>query len=196
MERITDARRIRALAHPLRVELLELLADRDLTATECAELTGESVASCAFHLHSLAKYGWVEPAERRGREKPWHLVTSSYDIRPIPGDLESLRALEATGAIMAEQGLEHVRSWVAHVTSEQPEWLDASTMTSSTGWLTVDELATVSHALQHQLSAFRDRDGDPARRPPGARAVRLFAVASPDVDREARAAASSPADAS
>lgn len=49
--------------------------ERTATATRCAELTGESVASCAYHLGILAKYGFVEPAEGgRGREKPWKLV--------------------------------------------------------------------------------------------------------------------------
>ena len=58
---IADARSMRALAHPLRLRLLEYLALRGpLTATQCAELVGESPASCSFHLRQLAKYGFVE----------------------------------------------------------------------------------------------------------------------------------------
>ena len=72
--RITDPQRIRALTHPLRLELMDVLAEEGAaTATRCAELTGESVASCSFHLRMLAKYGYIEPAERTGREKPWRL---------------------------------------------------------------------------------------------------------------------------
>src|SRR5690606_35097379 len=82
---ISDPARIRALAHPTRLKLLEILGGvEDATATECAPLVGESVASCSFHLRMLAKYGYVEPAERRGREKPWRLVTRRRDLRPDP----------------------------------------------------------------------------------------------------------------
>ena len=52
----SDPATMRALAHPLRLDLLDLLGDGPLTATQCAEATGESVASCAYHLGTLAKY--------------------------------------------------------------------------------------------------------------------------------------------
>ena len=54
---------MRALAHPLRIELIEQLTFRGpLTATQCAALVGESPSSCSFHLRMLAKYGFVEEA--------------------------------------------------------------------------------------------------------------------------------------
>src|SRR5690606_31380155 len=84
---ISDPGRIRALAHPLRLELLDHLRDvGEATATECAAQVGESVASCSFHLRMLAKYGFLERAERRGKEKPWRVVGegSSLQSRPDP----------------------------------------------------------------------------------------------------------------
>jgi predicted transcriptional regulator len=77
--RITDPKALRALSHPTRWKLIELLGlERTATATRCAEFTGESVASCSYHLNMLAKYGFVEQAEGgTGREKPWKLTTSS-----------------------------------------------------------------------------------------------------------------------
>lgn len=84
----SDPARIRALAHPLRLRLLDLLdAEGDLTATQCAARTGESVASCSFHLHTLARHGYVEAAPPRGRERPWRSVRerpSRYDPA-LPG---------------------------------------------------------------------------------------------------------------
>ena len=57
---LDDARTLRALAHPLRVELMDQLTFRGpLTATQCAELVGESPSSCSFHLRTLAKYGFT-----------------------------------------------------------------------------------------------------------------------------------------
>src|SRR5687767_497769 len=68
----SDPERMRALAHPLRLALLQYLDDvGEATATQCARHTGESVANCSFHLRLLARYGFVEPAEQRGRERPW-----------------------------------------------------------------------------------------------------------------------------
>src|SRR6266545_2466652 len=75
-----DPRAMRALAHPLRLTLLELAGlEGSLTATRAATLTGESSASCSFHLRQLAKYGFLEEAEGgEGRERPWRLRTLSH----------------------------------------------------------------------------------------------------------------------
>lgn len=185
-ERITDPRRIRALAHPLRIELLEHLGEAELTATECAERTGESVASCSFHLRSLAKYGYIEQAERRGREKPWRLVTRSRDMRPDFDDPASLRALSELAGFAVEHEVEHVRRWVSHIADEAPEWVDASTITASSFWATREELAEVSRTLQEIADRFAGREDDPSLRPPGARPIRTFAVASVHFEREER----------
>lgn len=185
-ERITDPRRIRALSHPLRIELLEHLAEGDLTATQCAERTGESVASCSFHLRMLAKYGFIVEGERRGREKPWHLVTRSRDMRPDPENPAQLRALSELAGFAVEHEVEHIRHWVSHIADEQPDWVDASTITSSTFWATREELAEVSRTLQQISDRFAGRVLDPALRPEGARPVRTFAVASIHIEREER----------
>ncbi len=75
---LTDPKAIRALAHPVRWALLEALGQAGtLTATQASEMLGESPANCAFHLRTLAKYGFVEEAGGgRGRERPWR---RSYD---------------------------------------------------------------------------------------------------------------------
>ena len=75
--RVDDAKALRALAHPTRVALLEQLTLRGgtLTATQASELVDESPTNCAFHLRTLAKYGYLEQAEGgKGRERPWRLA--------------------------------------------------------------------------------------------------------------------------
>ena len=55
-----DPLAMRALAHPVRIRLLEELTFRGpLTATQAAHYIGESPSSCSFHLRTLAKYGFV-----------------------------------------------------------------------------------------------------------------------------------------
>src|ERR1700746_3973283 len=71
---LKDPRDIRALAHPARMAIIDALASGDeLTATECAALTGLSPSATAYHLKLLERYGFAEPAPARsdGRERPW-----------------------------------------------------------------------------------------------------------------------------
>ena len=180
--RISDPERIRALAHPLRLELLDYLREvREATATECADRTGESVASCSFHLRMLAKYDYIEPAERRGREKPWRLTRrGTHDMRPSPEVPGSLAAVVELGSIWVLHETERVRRFLSNAYRESPEWIDSSTITISDFWATTEEMAQLSSDLQRITDRFRDRADDPAVRPVGARRARLFAVANPD----------------
>jgi DNA-binding transcriptional ArsR family regulator len=55
-----DARSLRGLAHPLRLQLLGLLRmDGPATATQLAERTGQSSGATSYHLRQLAAYGFV-----------------------------------------------------------------------------------------------------------------------------------------
>ena len=57
-----DATQLRALAHPLRLQLLEALsAEGPATASRLARRLGESSGATSYHLRMLARYGFVEP---------------------------------------------------------------------------------------------------------------------------------------
>ncbi len=187
-EPIRDARRIRALSHPLRIELLELLGERALTATQCAELTGESPANCSFHLRTLAKYGFIEPAERVGRERPWRRSAAAAQTVATPDhdDPASVRAVGELARLSADRSMEHVHAWLDASAAEPAEWLDASLVSSAAMWVTSEELDEVSAVVRHLTDRFAARQHDPALRPVGARPARLFAVVAPDVARERR----------
>src|SRR5580692_2720183 len=72
---ISDARTLRALAHPVRIAIIEALSlDGPMTATEVGERIGESPTTCSFHLRQLSKYGFVEEAGGgKGRSRPWQV---------------------------------------------------------------------------------------------------------------------------
>src|ERR1700689_5519448 len=76
---ITDARTMRALAHPTRLALLDLLRrEGELTATRAAELLDDSPGNMSWHLQTLAKYGYIEEAGTgSGRRRPWRAVSVS-----------------------------------------------------------------------------------------------------------------------
>ena len=77
MRKLRDAEELRVLAHPVRMRLLQALYERgSATATELAEMIGESPANCSWHLRQLAKYGFVEETGGgTGRNRPWRAVS-------------------------------------------------------------------------------------------------------------------------
>jgi hypothetical protein len=81
-----DPRALRALAHPLRWQLIDLIgSETTATATRCAEVLGESVASCSYHLGVLGKYGYIELVPgREGKEKPWQLLLTHIERAADP----------------------------------------------------------------------------------------------------------------
>lgn len=73
----TEILALRALAHPLRLRLLELAAEEgSVTTSRASDRTGESSANCSFHLRLLARHGFLVPAGegRDRRERPWRLA--------------------------------------------------------------------------------------------------------------------------
>jgi len=127
---VTDPLALRALTHPLRLDLLELLsATGPATAAHCGRLLGVSQASCSFHLRQLAKYGFVveaAPGPDR-RERKWSVLEPRPTIRvaghdAVQRELERVVVDRETRAIL--DGLERDDSWgmvsaLATVTREE-----------------------------------------------------------------------------
>src|ERR1700728_5263565 len=87
-EDLVDPKAMRALTHPVRLRLLQaLVLEGPLTATQAAEVIGETPTTCSFHLRQLRKYGFVEDAgEPGGRERPWRLAQMNNRIPGATGD--------------------------------------------------------------------------------------------------------------
>ena len=184
-ERITDPERIRALAHPVRIALLDHLGDvSEATATECAEALGESAASCSFHLRMLEKYGYIERAEQRGREKPWRVRVADFDMRPDPDVPGSLLAVQAVASLGLESEFLRAMDWFSRIDRESDEWVQATTFTRSSFWATAEELAQLSRDVQNLTERFAGRHTDPSKRPEGARFSKFFAVVNPEPEPE------------
>lgn len=79
---VSDPRALRALAHPLRLALLDhLLAFGPRTASECAEVVGSTASNCSYHLRALAKFGLVERVDAEdGRERPWQTTSTGLQF--------------------------------------------------------------------------------------------------------------------
>lgn len=178
---ITDPRALRALAHPLRLQLLEELAiSGPLTATEIAERVGESPANCSWHLRQLAKFGYIEEAPGgTGRQRPWRVVIEVHSWSSTTGDPELAHAGDAAAAILMDheyQALRAYRAWRAH---ESPQWRRASGANQSLAWCTAEELDHVNNAILDLLTPYFTRLTDPGSRPDDARLVRFVSWGIP-----------------
>jgi DNA-binding transcriptional ArsR family regulator len=182
---VSDPERVRALAHPIRLALLDLLElGEERTATQCAEAIGESVASCSFHLRILAKYGFIEPGERRGREKPWRAVNRRRTATPDFDDPASVRAVGALAELTLLRETERIAAFLAKLHRLPEEYREAVGLLKSTFWATPAELTELSRELQEVTDRFAARWERPDLRPEGARLATLFAALNPELDPE------------
>src|SRR5436190_1917741 len=78
-----DSTRLKALAHPLRTQLLDALTGYGpATASALGERLGESSGATSYHLRQLEKSGFVREDTTRGsgRERWWERVPESISI--------------------------------------------------------------------------------------------------------------------
>jgi DNA-binding transcriptional ArsR family regulator len=179
--RLTDAREIRALAHPIRTRLLEaLMREGPLTATEAGELLDESPANCSFHLRTLAKYGFVEEAEGgTGRNRPWRRVTLGQSFSEADDDPEVSVAAQSLAELAHEQTFERIRQFMRRHGTFPMAWRKAASASDCLVYLTPEELEGIGAEFLEILFRYRDRTMDIAKRPEGARPVQLAAFGIP-----------------
>ncbi|MFJ3765123.1 winged helix-turn-helix domain-containing protein [Streptomyces sp. NPDC090082] len=182
--RLTDPRALRAYAHPLRMSLVGLLrCSGPFTATRAAELTGESVASCSYHLRILAKYGLVEEAPGgRGREKPWQATARYTEWPEYSEDAAVAEAADALSTAVAERYFERVTRAMENRHRLPREWREAEEFGDSLLHLTPEELAGLGRGIEELLRPYEARTSDPSLRPEGARPVSILRIAYLDQD--------------
>jgi predicted transcriptional regulator len=187
---LTDPKAMRALAHPLRWALLEALSHAGtLTATQASEMLGESPANCAFHLRTLAKYGFVEEAGGgKGRERPWRQAYRRMSWQARQGDEQFRLAGQALNQMWLDRVLSRARRSLAATASWPEGFEDGLGGSTSMLYVTPDEarelygelMKTVERTIgqEHRFTERRD----PARRPPGALPVEFVLLGYPVLD--------------
>jgi hypothetical protein len=138
---LTDPKAIRAMAHPLRWALLEALGQAGtLTATQASEMLGESPANCAFHLRTLAKYGFVEEAGGgRGRERPWRPAFNRLSWPTRHEDPQFSHAAEALDQVWMDRLLTRARRSLTSRTSWPEAFGEEMGASSSRLYVTPEE---------------------------------------------------------
>jgi predicted ArsR family transcriptional regulator len=173
---------MRALTHPLRVALIELLCrEGSVNATEAAAALGESQASCSFHLRQLARFGFVDEVEGvRGRARPWRLSRRGLRFANVQDDPEAGIAWMALERLLRDRQTGRYRAWLEGRSRHPRSWQEAAYHSQHVAWLTPAELEHAAEQVTALLvSLFPERRDDPAARPDEALPVELLSIGYP-----------------
>ena len=155
---MTDARTLRAFTHPLRISLMEALRGHGpLTATQAAEIVGDSPSNCSFHLRSLASVGVVEEcASPDGRQRPWRLVKGSISFGQ-DGSPESQLAMATAVEVLHGNAIKGLSRWIQQAEEAPEEWREAWFDSNLTIAVTAEELTRIRRQLTAILKPYTDR---------------------------------------
>jgi hypothetical protein len=159
--------------------IIDALASGDeLTATECAELTGLSPSATAYHLKFLERYGFAEraPARNDGRERPWR-ESSGPRVELDASTPAGAAATTAVGLAFLDRSRAAAEAFLATAYEDQKEWQEAASLSSADLWLTAEEMRKLTAILAAALKPYRGRVL--SDRPEGSRRVRVTNLVVP-----------------
>ncbi|MFJ4225760.1 ArsR/SmtB family transcription factor [Microbacterium sp. NPDC089695] len=158
-----DAGALKALAHPLRVRIFNLLSERGAqTASSLAALVGETSGSMSYHLRALAAHGLIQEVEGRGtaRERWWELPKGSVYL-PGPGESQTPSNRAAAQIVTSEffrQRHETLMAYIERPVAQVPEeWRDVGLITTSYLDLTIEQMTEVSAELREFIDRVTER---------------------------------------
>jgi DNA-binding transcriptional ArsR family regulator len=160
--RLIETEALKALAHPLRVALLEELSTYGpSTASGLAARLGESSGATSYHLRHLARHDFVREVEGRGtgRERWWERVPGGITLSSLgkePGSAEY-----AASELVAREWERHR----AHLLEDfarrghialGDDWIAASELSTANLRLTLDETRELRDRLEAAWSQITD----------------------------------------
>ncbi|MGV8884826.1 MAG: ArsR/SmtB family transcription factor [Microbacteriaceae bacterium] len=162
-QRIIDLEGLKALAHPLRVKIVDTLSTYgSFTASGLAERLGESSGAMSYHLRQLEKHNFVREVEEKGtgRERWWDRVPGGISVNVAKPDSSPseraasrmvLREWMSNRAVVFDDFLD--RGEVVLDT----DWLDASIVSTSNLQLTREQTLDYSTRLMEVVDEFTAR---------------------------------------
>lgn len=166
-----DTSALRALAHPLRVQIYDILSQYGAqTATMLAEKLGESSGSTSYHLRALAKHGLIQEVEGRGtgRERWWERPRGAVTLTN-PAAVRTPAGRAATQIVLNEfyrRRQEQLERYLHSAMGQDPDTWDAM-LSTATARLTreqQDELAEkVQQIIDETIEKYRGQEGEGVR---------------------------------
>jgi DNA-binding transcriptional ArsR family regulator len=161
---IGDPRLVKALAHPLRVQILSTLEDRVASPSDLASELNAPLGNVSYHVRTLADLGLVKLVKRRTRRgavehyyqargraqvsnRAWAQVPGVVKRSMVAVALE--QAVDQAGAAAAAGGFDHEDSSLSRqtVTLDAKGWSELSKAVSKLN----DELATIEQRSASRL---------------------------------------------
>jgi DNA-binding MarR family transcriptional regulator len=180
---LDDPLSIRALAHPLRLELQAIVGRSGrITAADAARELGISHALASHHMRQLAKYGFLEQVPGAdNRERPWQLVATSTSWEGAETTSEGAAAVAILEQVIAERALTGVLDWQERRSAWSGAFREHSGVGRSTVYLTEEEFAEVMTAIDAVVARYTELRplDDVASRPPGSVPVDITCFAVP-----------------
>lgn len=161
--RTLDAGALKALAHPLRVRIFDLLASRGpQTASSLAALLGETSGSTSYHLRALAAHDLIQEVEGRGtaRERWWELPKGRVNV-PGPDDATSPAHRASAQVVTAEFFRLRHESLMEYVNrpmqNEPEEWREAGLTTTTHLDMTAAQMRELRDEIEALVESAIDR---------------------------------------
>lgn len=180
---LNDPLTIRALAHPLRLDLLAVIGrSGQATTADAARELGISHGLASHHLRQLAKYGFIQQVVGKdNRERPWRPTENSYRWPDSHADPEATAATSVLEQVIAERVLDGFLRWQQQREDWSAQWLDGSGLATTTVYLTAEELAEITREFEMMVRRYSDARpiGDAAARPADSMPVDLAYFAVP-----------------
>lgn len=181
---ITDPQAMRALAHPVRLAILERLQRHGpATATQLAPDVGATPSVTSWHLRHLAGFGLVRDAEPGPdrRQRRWEAVARGFRFE-VPDDPDNEEGRSAARVLSQEMFLRSgdlPNRWAAEVEPKlEPAWRRLAGLANTRVVVSADELAAIEDGIERVLAPYVTRDE--AARPADGRGVRLLRYALPE----------------
>ncbi|MFE9867500.1 ArsR/SmtB family transcription factor [Streptomyces sp. NPDC005506] len=183
---VLDAKGLRALAHPVRVQLVGLLRKYGpSTATRLAERLGVNSGTASYHLRQLGAAGFVQEDTERGnaRERWWRSVHQrtwfndpNLTDREPEAALAYLQSVAATYTLRTQQTLNELETMPR-------AWRDNFDMSNWALRLTPEETAALNQELRDVIARYRsDTPEAAAGAPEGAERVGVITHVLPELD--------------
>jgi DNA-binding transcriptional ArsR family regulator len=161
-----DARSLRALAHPLRIEILGLLrSEGPATATQLARRLGESTGATSYHLRQLAVHGFVRDVRGRGspRERWWEAAhhSTSFDVTEFPDDPHTRGAVDVFLHEILRAHFRRAATWLSEMRGWDARWVKAATASDyalTLGPARLAELVAEIHDIVERYRGQPDQD--------------------------------------
>ena len=172
-DRVLDTGALRALAHPLRVRIYDILSQYGpQTASSLAERLGESTGSTSYHLRALAKHELIREVEDRGtaRERWWERPAGGVSFAN-PEAMRTPAGRSATQLIMNEflrNRHQQLMDFIAQgAPREEDPWSDGTMITTATARLTPDQSADLTRRvmalIDETVDNYRNQTGEGVR---------------------------------